>query len=102
MMRVNSTGLGKTTLIVKITGLTYEFVEGEGWVVRMAMESHEPVHWQMNARLQGPDLRDAVALVFRLICNPVRLCRILAMMFKGEVRPAGAKAEPSLATQERR
>ncbi|MGB9879572.1 MAG: hypothetical protein ACPLRM_02300 [Anaerolineae bacterium] len=101
-MRVNSTGLGKTTLVVKLTGLTYEYVEGEGWVVRMGMESHEPVHWQMNARLQGPDLRDAVKMVLKLISNPIRLCRILALMFKGETQPVKGKAEPKLATHERR
>lgn len=102
-MRLNSTGLGKTTLVVKIKSLTYEYVEGEGYVVKMNMESIAPVHWQMNARLQGPDLRDVVKAGLRLIANPVRLGRILAMMFKAQPGPEEqAKGQASLATNERR
>lgn len=102
-MRLNSTGLGKTTLVVKIKSLTYEYVEGEGYVVKMNMESIAPVHWQMNARLQGPDLRDVVRAGLKLIANPVRLCRILVMLFRGQEGTVDkAAGQASLATNERR
>ena len=96
-MRVNSTGLGKTTLIVKVTGLTYEYKEDEGWHIRFGMESKEPVSWIMNARLFGPDLWDVVKAVLVLISNPIRVCKILALMFKrSPSMQQEAKSKPSL------
>lgn len=96
-MRVNSTGLGKTTLIVKITGLSYEYREDEGWHIKFGMESKEPVSWIMQARLFGPDLRDAVKAVLKLIANPIRLFKCIKLLMSNPSPPkTEGKGQPSL------
>ncbi|MHB1345662.1 MAG: hypothetical protein ACYCX3_15125, partial [Thermoleophilia bacterium] len=70
-MRVNSTGLGKTTLTSHISAL--EPAEDGG--LRMKIESTKPVHWYITCDMEPADLRAAIKMVLR----PSVLGRILAM-----------------------
>ena len=55
-MKVNSTGLGKTTMVATFADL--EKVDGEPvGAMRLNIEATEPVHWSIKATVGGDDLR---------------------------------------------
>ena len=61
-MKVNSTGLGKTTLTAHISGI------GPGEEPRgltMKIESTEPVHWFITCRMKPGDIRTAIKMVLK-------------------------------------
>jgi hypothetical protein len=71
-MKVNSTGLGKTTLTAHISGLA---PGDEPDLLVMKIESTEPVHWYISCRMEPSDIRTAIKMVLR----PSALFRILRM-----------------------
>ena len=63
-MKVNSTGLGKTTMIAHFEDLAK--VDEEGRIaMRLNIEATEPVHWSIKATVGGDDLRQFVKLALR-------------------------------------
>jgi hypothetical protein len=71
-MKVNSTGLGKTTLTSHISGLA---PGDEPGVLVMKIESTEPVHWYITCRMEPRDIRTAIKMVLK----PAALFRIVRM-----------------------
>lgn len=86
-MRVNSSGLGKTTMFAKITLVD---VERDSSALRMCIEAVDPVHWYITIRM-GPT--DVWHLVKSLVGSPLTLVRMLAMVVKGAVGPEEIKVE---------
>jgi hypothetical protein len=63
-MKVNSTGLGKTTMVAHFADLVK--VDGEeGDAMRLHIEATEPVHWSIKATVGGEDLRQFAKLLLR-------------------------------------
>jgi hypothetical protein len=62
-MKVNSTGLGQTTMIAAFTQLFKDPDGGEA--LKLKIESSEPIHWVITATLQGADLRNFIKLLFK-------------------------------------
>lgn len=71
-MKVNSTGLGKTTLISHIAGLAPDDEPGG---LTMKIESTEPVHWYITCCMEPSDIRTAIKMVLK----PAVLFRIIVM-----------------------
>ncbi|MFH0915394.1 MAG: hypothetical protein V1912_02975 [bacterium] len=71
-MKVNSTGLGKTTLTAHISGLT---PGDEPGILTMKIESTEPVHWFITCAMEPKDIRTAIKMVLK----PTALLRIIRM-----------------------
>lgn len=88
-MRVNSTGLGKTTLTSHISALE----PGDDGGLMMKIESTKPVHWQITCQMETSDVRAAMKMVLK----PSVLLRILRMALgKGTGEPQDT-ATPELA-----
>ncbi len=62
-MKVNSTGLGQTTMVAAFTQLFKDPDGGE--TLKLKIESSEPIHWVITATLDGRDLRNFIRLLFR-------------------------------------
>lgn len=62
-MKVNSTGLGQTTMIASFTQLFKDPDGGEA--LKLKIESSEPIHWVITATLEGADLRNFIKLLFK-------------------------------------
>jgi len=62
-MKVNSTGLGKTTMVAHFEDLSR--VDDEPGAVRLIIEATEPVHWSIKATVGGDDLRRFAGLLLR-------------------------------------
>lgn len=62
-MKVNSTGLGQTTMIASFTQLSKDPDGGE--TLKLKIESSEPIHWVITATLEGADLRNFIKLLFK-------------------------------------
>ena len=75
-MKVNSTGLGQTTMIAAFTQLFKDPDGGEA--LKLKIESSEPIHWVITATLQGADLRNFIKLLFK----PSILCYAISLMLK--------------------
>jgi len=71
-MKVNSTGLGSTTLTAHISGL---LPADEPGVLTMKIESTAPVHWYITCRMEPEDIRTAMKMVLK----PAAAGRILKM-----------------------
>lgn len=71
-MKVNSTGLGSTTLTAHIAGL---LPAEEPGLLLMKIESTEPVHWYITCRMEPKDVRTAMKMVLR----PAAAWRIVKM-----------------------
>jgi hypothetical protein len=77
-MKVNSTGLGKTTMVAHFAELAS--VDDEGLLaMRLNIEATEPVHWSIKATVGGDDLR-AFA---KFLLKPSVLWRALQLVFSG-------------------
>ena len=61
-MKVNSTGLGSTTLTAHISRL---LPADEPGILIMKIESTQPVHWHITCRMEPKDVRDAIKMVLR-------------------------------------
>lgn len=75
-MKVNSTGLGQTTMIAAFTQLFKDPDGGEA--LKLKIESSEPIHWVITATLQGADLRNFIKLLFK----PSILYYAISLMLK--------------------
>ena len=76
-MKVNSTGLGKTTMVAHFADLSKD--NGSGGMI-LNIEATEPVHWSIKATVGGPDLRQFTKLLLR----PSVLIRALRLVFFGK------------------
>jgi hypothetical protein len=63
-MKVNSTGLGKTTMVAHFEDLA-KVEDSTGIAMRLNIEATEPVHWSIRATVGGEDLRRFARLMFR-------------------------------------
>lgn len=75
-MKVNSTGLGQTTMVAAFTQV-YKDPDG-GESLKMKIESSEPIHWVITATLGGADLRNFI----KLLLKPSILYYAISMMMK--------------------
>ena len=75
-MKVNSTGLGQTTMVAAFTQLHKDPEGGEA--LKLKIESSEPIHWVITATLEGSDLRNFIRLLFK----PSILCYAISLMMK--------------------
>jgi hypothetical protein len=78
-MKVNSTGLGKTTMIAHFAELTKVEDEPAG-AMRLNIEATEPVHWSIKATVGGDDLRQFARLMFK----PSNLFFVLKLLLFGK------------------
>lgn len=63
-MKVNSTGLGKTTMVAHFADLT-KVKDGDADAMILNIEATEPVHWSIKATVGGNDLRRFALLLLR-------------------------------------
>ncbi len=75
-MKVNSTGLGQTTMVAAFTQL-FKDPEG-GEALKLKIESSEPIHWVITATLEGADLRNFI----KLLLKPSILYYAISLMLK--------------------
>jgi hypothetical protein len=75
-MKVNSTGLGQTTMVASFTQLFKDPDSGEA--LKLKIESSEPIHWVITATLNGGDLRNFIRLLFK----PSILYHAISLMLK--------------------
>ncbi len=75
-MKVNSTGLGQTTMVAAFTQLNKDPEGGEA--LKLKIESSEPIHWVITATLEGSDLRNFIKLLFK----PSIFCYAILLMMK--------------------
>lgn len=88
-MRVNSTGLGKTTLTSHISALRPDDDGG----LTMRIESTKPVHWQITCAMEPSDVRGAI----RMVLKPSVLLRIAKMALGIGAGAGGDEVAPGLA-----
>ncbi len=74
-MKVNSTGLGQTTMVASFTQL---IKDPEGEEIKLKIESSEPIHWVITATLNGGDLRNFI----KLLLKPSILYHAISLMLK--------------------
>ncbi len=77
-MKVNSTGLGQTTMVAAFTQL-YKDPDG-GESLKMKIESSEPIHWVITATLGGADLRNFI----KLLLKPSIIYYAISLMMKNK------------------
>lgn len=58
-MKVQSTGLGKSVMLAHINDLSMTSFENEP-VMKMTMESTEPLHWYIQVYMEPKDVRQAI------------------------------------------
>ena len=80
-MKVNSTGLGQTTMVAAFTQL-FKDPDG-GQSLKLKIESSEPIHWVITATLGGADLRNFIKLLFK----PSILYYAISLMMKKNSAP---------------
>jgi hypothetical protein len=80
-MKVNSTGLGQTTMVAAFTQLFKDPDGGE--TLKLKIESSEPIHWVITATLGGADLRNFIKLLFK----PSILYYAISLMMKKKSVP---------------
>jgi hypothetical protein len=78
-MKVNSTGLGKTTMVATFADLQKVNGESAG-AMRLNIEATEPVHWSIKATVGGDDLRTFA----RLMLKPSNLFYVLWLLCFGK------------------
>lgn len=87
-MRVNSTGLGATTMTADFEGfhttqkdskLKAQYQGKNGEYIIMGIEASKPVHWTIRCALDGKDLRKLVMQAL----NPKVMFRIVSILARG-------------------
>ena len=63
-MKVNSTGLGKTTMVAHFADLV-KVNDGGRTAMKLNIEATEPVHWSIKATVGGDDLRGFAKLFLK-------------------------------------
>jgi hypothetical protein len=86
-MKVNSTGLGKTTMVAHFEELA-KSENGDQGAMTLNIEATEPVHWSIKATVGGEDLRRFA----KLLLKPSILMFTLRLLFFGKkLNPPEAK-----------
>ena len=100
-MKVNSTGLGKTTLVANFGVL--EPIAGAAPGLKMTIESTQPIHWHITVALDGSDIRQFIGIVLKpkLLLHVLKMLVTRAPQPAVETKPAPAAAAktPPSATQ---
>ena len=86
-MRVNSTGLGKTTMIADFEGfqtavtqkLAGQYEGKNGQYIVLGVEAVQPIHWTIRITMDGHDLRCLILKALR----PQVLFRVLSILLRG-------------------
>ncbi len=86
-MRVNSTGLGTTTMIADFEGfqtsvtekLKGQYVGKDGEYIVLGVEAVKPVHWTIRITMDGKDLRNLIKHALR----PNILFRVMSILVRG-------------------
>ena len=78
-MKVNATGLGKTTMVAHFAELSKAEENGSGAMV-LNIEATEPVHWSIKATVGGDDLR----MFAKLLLKPSILFRAIWLVCFGK------------------
>lgn len=86
-MKVNSTGLGKTTLIADFEDFQTEATEEtaaqfgnkDGDYLVLAVAAFEPVHWSIRITMDGQDLRKFLGKILK----PKVAFRMLSLLIRG-------------------
>jgi hypothetical protein len=91
-MKVNSTGLGKTTLVANFGVL--EPTGGSTPSLKMTIESTQPIHWHITVALDGSDIRQFIGIVLK----PKLLIHVLKMLLsRTPTAPAATETKPATA-----
>ena len=87
-MRVNSTGLGTTTMLAVFEGFYTAVVDNklkgqyqgkDGTYIIMGIEAVKPVHWTIRVAIDGKDLRKLI----KQALNPKVMFRVLSILVRG-------------------
>lgn len=86
-MRVNSTGLGKQTMIADFEGfqtsvgnlLAGQYVGKDGEYIVLGVEAVKPIHWTIRITMDGHDLRQLILKALK----PQVLLRVLSILVRG-------------------
>lgn len=91
-MKVNSTGLGKTTLVANFGVL--EPIAGDIPALKMTIESTQPIHWHITVALDGSDIRQFIGIVVKpkLLIHVLKMLLSRAPQSPVETKPAAAPA----------
>lgn len=88
-MKVNSTGLGKTTLVANFGVL--EPIAGAPPALKMTIESTQPIHWHITVALDGSDIRQFIGIVLK----PKTLIHVLKMLLSRAPAVVPAETKPA-------
>ena len=86
-MRVNSTGLGTTTMVANfedfqtaVTGkIAGQYVGKDGEYIILGVEAVKPIHWNIRITMDGQDLRNLI----RKALKPKIIFRTLSILLRG-------------------
>ena len=76
-MKVNSTGLGKTTMVAGFTEIRVDPETGDA--LKLRVDASEPIPWVITITLSGKDMWRFVGLLL----NPSILLKALVLLMKG-------------------
>ena len=76
-MKVNSTGLGKTTMVANFTEIRPDPETDNS--LKLRVDASEPIHWVITITLGGEDMRRFVSLLL----SPSILLKALVLLIKG-------------------
>jgi hypothetical protein len=86
-MRVNSTGLGTTTMVANFEGfhtvvtekLAGQYVGKDGEYIIVGVEAVKPIHWNIRITMDGQDLRNLI----KAALIPKVIYRVLSILIRG-------------------
>ena len=86
-MRVNSTGLGQTTMVANFEGfqtvvaekLAGQYIGKDGEYIIIGVEAVKPIHWNIRITMDGKDLRRFIKNALK----PKVMFRMLSIFFRG-------------------
>ncbi len=86
-MRVNSTGLGTTTMVANFEGfqtvvtekLAGQYIGKDGQYIVIGVEAVQPIHWNIRITMDGHDLRKFVKNALK----PKVIFRMLSIFLRG-------------------
>ncbi len=87
-MRVNSTGLGTTTMLADFEGfqtsvldskIKGQYIGKDGAYIVLGVEAVKPVHWTIRITMDGHDLRKLILKALK----PAILYRVFSILLRG-------------------
>ena len=86
-MRVNSTGLGQTTMVANFEGfqtiaadkVAGQYVGKDGQYIILGVEAVKPIHWTIRITMDGRDLRRLI----KAALTPKVISRVLSILIRG-------------------